>query len=201
MQTPENNITDVEFKEVPTETAAPFFNPVAYLTEALTAAKHPEPLAWTKDCDPRAETALEEKERIFFANRALRLYLAEQTDRENLSPRMLLADGIDGVKWAALMDQGVIPWLMNQFDAKGKRIKPEDVQAETENRVGLAIVGETDTRAEVGTMESTDEVLELPDGIPDADDDTGEGGGVDASVTVTEAQENFTSTTALCSIS
>ncbi|BAW19317.1 hypothetical protein [Ralstonia phage RP31] len=105
------------------EAAAPTFNPVDYLTNALHNAGYPNPTAWYKGIDPRAETADNEKDRIFFANRALRLYLAEVPDRENISPRMLLADGITSIQWTALVDQGVVPWLMNQFDKKGRRVE------------------------------------------------------------------------------
>lgn len=121
----DNNITDVDFKEVPTnnEVSEDAFDPADYLISALQSAGHPDPAAWTKDMDPRARTAPEEKDRIFFANRAIRLYLAEHGERENITPRLLLAEGIGKVKWAALMEQGVVPWLMNKFDAKGKIIK------------------------------------------------------------------------------
>lgn len=129
MQDINQEVTDVEFKEIPVEKkeeAQATFNPVSYLTNALNTAGLTEAAAaWVMNIDPRAETAEDEKERIFFANRALRLFLAEQPDRDNITPRMLLADGIDGVKWAALMEQGVIPWLKNEFDKKGKRVKPE----------------------------------------------------------------------------
>jgi hypothetical protein len=123
----DKNITDVDFKEVATEavteTEVVLFDPVDYLTGALRDAGHPNPTAWTLDIDPRAQTAPSDKDRIFFANRALSLYIAEHTDRENITPRLLLVDGIDKVKWAALMEQGIVPWLMNKFDAKGKIIK------------------------------------------------------------------------------
>jgi hypothetical protein len=120
-------VTDVAFTETPREEAAtPFFNPVTFLTQAFeNAGLFHAAAVWAEDIDPRAETAEGEKDRIFFANRALRLFLAEVPDRENITPRMLLADGIDGVKWVALMEQGVIPWLQNQFDKKGKRVAPE----------------------------------------------------------------------------
>ncbi|BAW19032.1 hypothetical protein [Ralstonia phage RP12] len=111
--------------EEPEEEAKELFNPVVYLTNALTSAGYTNPTGWLKGIDPRAETAEDEKDRIFFANRALRLYLAEVPDRENISPRMLLADGITSVQWTALVDQGVVPWLMNQFDKKGKRVASE----------------------------------------------------------------------------
>lgn len=127
-------ITDVEFTEVTKEEAAPIFNPVVFLTEALTAKGLTEAAAkWVQDIDPRAQSAESEKDRIFFANRALRLYLAEIEGRDNVTPRMLLADGIDSVKWIALMEQGIIPWLLGQFDKKGKRVTSEgDAVVETE---------------------------------------------------------------------
>lgn len=133
----DNNITDVEFKEVPTETAAAttseFFLPANYLINALTAAGHPNPTAWALHIDPRVETAEEEKDRIFFANRALRIYLSEQEAADTISVRMLLAEGIPAAKWCALVDKGIVPWLMGQFDEKGQRIdqqKVEEVLAE-----------------------------------------------------------------------
>lgn len=118
----DNTITDVEFKEV---AAAPieFFNPVTYLINALQSAGHKEPNAWTLDLDPRAETVEDEKERIFFTNRAVRLYMAEQTERENITARLLLADGIDKIKYCALVEQAIVPWLMGEFDEKGKRVE------------------------------------------------------------------------------
>lgn len=123
-----NNVTDVEFKEVPVEgqeaaTAAPaeqLFNPVAYLTTALFNAGHPNPSAWALHIDPRAETAEEVKERIFFANRALRLYMSEQDVPDNISPRLTIADGIGVKQWTALVDQSYVKWLMGQFDEKGR---------------------------------------------------------------------------------
>lgn len=116
-----NNVTDVDFKEVkptPEVKADSGFQPVDYLSQSLLNAGHPEPTAWTLHIDPRAVTAEDEKERIFFANRALRLYIAEHTDQENVTPRMLVSDGIDATKWAALADQGIVPWLMGKFADK-----------------------------------------------------------------------------------
>ena len=135
MQEPE--ITDVEFTEIKKEPAAASFNPAVFLTEALIsnglidAAK-----SWSIGIDPRAETAESEKDRIFFANRALRLFLAEIEGRDNITPRMLLADGIDSIKWMALIEQGVIPWLLNQFDSKGKRVVPEDHKEDFTSNTG-----------------------------------------------------------------
>lgn len=147
-QNEKNDITDVEFKEIPTESSTPegFFNPVNYLTDALREAGYHDPEGWTKNIDVRAANAVEEKDRIFFANRALRLYLAEIEGRENISPRMLLADGIDSVKWKALMDQGVIPWLLNQFDAKGKR-KTEEAPAADETITSLDVPQDTEDQS------------------------------------------------------
>lgn len=127
-----NEIVDVEFTEVKREpAAAPMFNPAVFLTEALIKAGLTEAaVQWCQNIDPRAETAESEKDRIFFANRALRLFLAEIEGRDNITPRMLIADGIDSVKWIALMEQGIIPWLLGQFDKKGKRVAPEAEQAE-----------------------------------------------------------------------
>lgn len=126
MQEPNQDIQDVDFKDVPaTEPAVAPFQPAAYLTTALARAGYHDPEGWLKDADPLVATHEEEKQRIFFANRALRLYLAEIAERENISPRLLLADGIDATRWCALMDQGIVPWLMNEFDSKGKRVKPE----------------------------------------------------------------------------
>lgn len=126
-----DGVTDVAFVEIKKEEQKPFFNPVEFLTNALHQAGFSDADAWHKDIDPRAETAEDEKERIFFANRALRLFLAEYEDaRDNITPRMLLADGIDSVKWIALMEQGIVPWFLNQFDKNGKRITREEVQEE-----------------------------------------------------------------------
>lgn len=129
------DVTDVEFKEVPVEkpAAAEVFNPVAYLDNALRANRLENSVdAWKRDLDPRAETAEDEKERIFFANRALRLFIAEIPNCDNIAPRMLLADGIDGVKWSALIDRGVIPWMLGLFDEKtGKRIDKSAQAAES----------------------------------------------------------------------
>lgn len=120
-----DGVTDVAFVEIKKD-EKPAFNPAVFLTEALIAANLEDAaIKWSVGIDPRVETAESEKDRIFFANRALRLFLAEIEDRENITPRMLLADGIDSVKWCALMEQGVIPWLLNQFDKKGKRVTPE----------------------------------------------------------------------------
>lgn len=144
-----DDITDVAFVEIKKEEQKPFFNPVEFLTNALHQAGFTDADLWHKDIDPRAETAEDEKERIFFANRALRLFLAEVGgDRDNITPRMLLADGIDSVKWIALMEQGVIPWLLNQFDKKGKRVTPE-VEADP---VGCTETGSSEQRDPTGEM-------------------------------------------------
>lgn len=135
MQDLKQEVTDVEFTETTVDETDTIpvqqFDPVGFLTNllkqnGLIAAS----AAWKQNIDSRAYSAEKEEERIFFTNRALRLFLAEQTDRENITPRMLLADGIDGVKWSALIEQGIIPWLMNQFDKKGKRVQPEAVSSE-----------------------------------------------------------------------
>lgn len=121
-----DGVTDVAFVEIKKD-EKPAFNPAVFLTEALIAAGLNEAaIGWSIGIDPRVETAESEKDRIFFANRALRLFLAEIEGRDNITPRMLLADGIDSVKWIALMEQGVIPWLLNQFDSKGKRVVSEE---------------------------------------------------------------------------
>lgn len=131
MQEANQQVSDVEFTETPKADApaAPEpFMPAVFLTKALIEAGYPEPTAWMKDIDPLVETHEDEKQRIFFANRALRLFLAEIADRDNITPRMVLADGIDSIKWSALMTQGIVPWLMNEFDEKtGKRKKAEPV--------------------------------------------------------------------------
>lgn len=93
---------------------APLWNPVEWLTKALADAGYPNPSAWTLDIDPRAETDADEDTRIFFANRALILFLSEVKDRENISPRLLLADGVGRQRWEALMLKGLIPWLMHK---------------------------------------------------------------------------------------
>ena len=124
-------VTDVAFTETTREEAVALFNPVTHLTATMEAAGLTDAAAkWTLGIDPRAQSAEGEKDRIFFANRSLRLFLAEIEDRENITPRMLLADGIDSPKWIALMEQGIIPWLLNQFDKKGKRVSPEAEQVE-----------------------------------------------------------------------
>ena len=135
----DKEIVDVEFTEIKKEEGATAsnFNPAVFLTQALIdAGLIDEATKWSIGIDPRAETAESEKDRIFFANRALRLFLAEVEGRDNVTPRMLLADGIDAVKWMALMEQGVIPWLLNQFDKKGKRIAPEEQKEEFAGNTG-----------------------------------------------------------------
>lgn len=136
-----DGVTDVAFVEIKKD-EKPAFNPAVFLTEALIAANLEDAaIKWSVGIDPRVETAESEKDRIFFANRALRLFLAEIEDRENITPRMLLADGIDSVKWCALMEQGVIPWLLNQFDKKGKRIADEE-QTNATNSSGNEVPAE-----------------------------------------------------------
>ena len=136
-----DGVTDVAFVEIKKD-EKPAFNPAVFLTEALIAANLEDAaIKWSVGIDPRVETAESEKDRIFFANRALRLFLAEIEDRENITPRMLLADGIDSVKWCALMEQGVIPWLLNQFDKKGKRIADEE-QTNAANSSGNEVPAE-----------------------------------------------------------
>lgn len=131
-------ITDVDFKEVPKEEVAPTaptddkpFDPAVYLTEALTRAGHPAPAEWLKDVDPRVQTATEENDRLFFANRAIRLYMSEQDVNDNISPRLLLAEGIGSVNWCAVVDEGIVPWLMGEFNKKGKRVKESEVRIHT----------------------------------------------------------------------
>lgn len=145
----DNNITDVEFKEIPapgTTAAETDFNPAQYVINALTAAGHPNPTAWALHVDPRVETAEKEVDRIFFANRALRLYISEQEVADNISPRMLLAEGIPAGKWCALVDKGLVPWLMGQFDSKGQRIDQQKVEEVlTEEGVVAASVEEPES--------------------------------------------------------
>jgi hypothetical protein len=150
------DVQDVEFKEVATKAvpAAEFFNPVTYLTNALAAAGHPNPSAWTQDIDPRAETAEEEKDRIFFANRALRLWLAEQTDRENITVRMIQADGISAIKWCALMDQGIVKWVMGGFDKKEELASSDDSIGEEAKDVQRAVITDGDTDALPNTVDT-----------------------------------------------
>lgn len=165
----ENQVTDVEFTEVNRDESAfkeetPLFNPVDFLTMALHQAGYPEPTAWYKGIDVRAETADSEKDRIFFANRALRLFLAEVENRENITPRMLLADGIDSPKWMALMEQGVIPWLMNQFDKKGKRVASDGGDTGVVIGIDPAAEGTTDKSAVIATNDPVIPEARLEDG-------------------------------------
>lgn len=118
------------------------FNPVTYLIEALTKAGHPKPAAWTQDIDLRAHTAEKVEDRIFFANRALRLYISEHLDMENITPRMILAEGIAVSKWIALMEQGAVKWLMGKFkkveEKKENLGEVQDTQAASEEASVLA---------------------------------------------------------------
>jgi hypothetical protein len=162
--TTNNNVTDVEFKEIPAAAAEmkdSGFQPVEYLSQALLAAGHPDPTGWTKDIDPRAVTAEEEKDRIFFANRALLLYLAEQEDRENVTVRMLVTTGVDGAKWAAIAEQGIVPWLMGKFD----KPKAEEAVAETTLQEGVESAPVSDTKVD---WESID-IASKPSDVPPAD--------------------------------
>lgn len=119
---------------------APLWNPVEWLTKALADAGYPNPSAWTLDIDPRAETDADEDTRIFFANRALILFLSEVKDRENISPRLLLADGVGRQRWEALMLKGLIPWLMHK---EAIELAPESDPVELP-------VGDVDPQANMG---------------------------------------------------
>lgn len=159
----ENNITDVEFKDVPAqqpEAAADVkqeFNPVEYLSQALLNAGHPEPTAWAKDIDPQAVTHEEENKRIFFTNRALHLYLAEQDVPDNITVRMTLADGVGATKWSAIIDKAIVPWIMGKFDDKGK-LKEESVAEQPVVEEGATTTqnGTTFPEPEPGTLTQTD---------------------------------------------
>jgi hypothetical protein len=155
MQESTNTVTDVEFKEVEEKVVAqeeakpevPYadFNPVTYMIEALTKAGHPNPTAWTLDIDPRAQNAEKVEDRIFFTNRALHLYVAEHVERENITPRMIFAEGLPVPKWIALMEQGIVKWLMGKFDKKTEEKKETSVEGQEEVRVGYADVTDTAT--------------------------------------------------------
>lgn len=96
-----------------------FFRPADFLTNALKEAGHPNPDAWAESLHPGAHTEEKVEHRIFHVNRALRLYMSEQKDRDNtMQARQLLSDGIDEDTWRAIVNRGVVPWLMNTLPVK-----------------------------------------------------------------------------------
>lgn len=98
------------------EQKAEVFLPAQFLTNALAEAGHENPQAWQRDLDSRCnDTTLKPEERIFFVNRALRLYMSEQEGRNHMEARMLLADGLTVEEWSAIVVRGVVPWLLNKL--------------------------------------------------------------------------------------
>lgn len=92
------------------------FMPAEFLTKLLREEGHADPEAWAVDLDPRcSDPSIKVQERIFFVNRALRLYMSEQEGRNHMDARMLLADGLQVDEWSAIVVRGVVPWLMNKL--------------------------------------------------------------------------------------
>lgn len=95
------------------------FMPAEFLTAALRTAGHADPEAWAVGLDTGAITEEKVEHRIFHVNRALRLYMSEQKHLENnMQARQLISDGIDEDTWRALINRGVIPWLMSTLPVK-----------------------------------------------------------------------------------
>lgn len=145
-----NNVTDIEFTEVP-KAADTIPNPVFFLTEALYAGGYVHPEDWKKDLNPQAETAETIDERLFLTNRSLALYLSEQQDiGDTIIPRMFISEKQSYENWTKIITEGIVPWLLKQFDAHGKRIgAPNVVTAEG-----------VDERQTVGSLVSEDITLE-----------------------------------------
>lgn len=139
-----NDVTDVEFKEVPTEPQVPNFDPAAYLTKAFKDAGFEDADAWTKDIDPRAlvlNNGLSDKHRIFFVNRALRLFIAEVDTKDNSTVRMVIVDAVTPEQWSSLIDQGFIPWIKGiAEDAEKPAVEPLPEFEEGDVRVGYSSV-------------------------------------------------------------
>ena len=113
--------TDAQAQQsLETETAAApqqeAFMPAEFLTNALRQEGYENPEAWTANLDPRCtDPTIKPQERIFFVNRALRLYMSEQEGRNHMEARMLLAEGLTVEEWSAIVTRGVVPWLLNKL--------------------------------------------------------------------------------------
>lgn len=112
----------IQIEEAVIKAEVPFeqepFSPATYLTEQLIeqGMDAQTARAWMKGLDPRAETAENVKDRIFFVNRALRLYMSEQFNGSDgvsgtMNARLLVTDGIEEDAWKLLIKNGVASWL------------------------------------------------------------------------------------------
>lgn len=163
METTNQPITDVEFKDVE--------SPPDFLTRTMREAGIANPDAWEKDLDPAARTSHDINHQLFLTNRSLALHLSEVADcGDNIIPRMFISERQIYENWKNIITEGVVPWLLKQFDRNtGKRIpaptivsaedfsssnEPADIAAKIN-----AISGEA--RNTVGTLES-DVQLEVP---------------------------------------
>lgn len=139
-------ITDVEFKEVPS------IAPVEFLTEALREAGYHDPEGWKVGLHPAADTAETIGERLFLINRSLCLYLSEVKGKgDTIVPRMFINNVLDYPRWKQVIKEGIVAWLMEQFDLKtGKRIPPPTVftpgdDKEDDSAIGLNLAATEDT--------------------------------------------------------
>ena len=158
------------------EAQADLFDPVGFVCIELKRAGSETPEAWAKHIDPRAQTEPDELARIFFTNRALRLYMSEQAGRNHMEARLLLADGISVADWKSIVSKGVVPWILNKLPVNKKQLTAASAavsdhrvmeavavaeqQSAEEPEVSSGDPAESAAPAEDGSMNSLDSIQE-----------------------------------------
>lgn len=109
------------------------FDAPGFVCQELEKAGYENPTDWLRDADQRmSDLTLPVKERIFFVNRALRLHMSEQVDRNHMEARMLIADGLELGDWVSIIVRGVVPWYMKALPARAMNKVAEDASNHTE---------------------------------------------------------------------
>lgn len=171
METNDQPITDVDFKEVIEE------SPPDFLTRTLREAGYPNPDAWEKHIDPMARNAVDIDQRLFLTNRSLGLWLSEIPDcGDNVIPRMFISERQTYENWKNIITEGIVPWLFKRFDRNtGKRIDAptvvtplpegfENFASSTEPAELASKISHVANNNLNGPLTDTSEKLELPAG-------------------------------------
>lgn len=147
------------------------FNPVEFLCSELERAGSTDLTCWMKHIDPRATTEPDEMARIFFANRALRLYMAEQEGRNHMEARLLLADGIPVADWKSIVSKGVVPWILNKLPVNKKQLAAA-AAAVSDHRTmeAVAVADQAMQPAEESEVSSGDPIDPEAYGAPTSDE-------------------------------
>lgn len=99
-----------------------FLDPVKDLTEALSAAGHPNPEGWITDLQQFCPGALDKTSsghwRRTMVNRCLHLILSEVGGDQGPRMRFLLVDQGTHDEWKQLIQENVAPFLANIANSK-----------------------------------------------------------------------------------